>query len=95
MIDSNRADGYPPNRFVTATQEGFAQNLLAVCSRLINNDENLEWLENALQSHPSLLTLEDLVCVYGFDWGFDHATIQQASGRAAYFNQLTGHTRYA
>src|SRR5438552_3693906 len=75
VIDSNRADGYPPNRFVGATQDGFAPNLLAVCSNLINKGDTLEWLEKALQSHPTLLTLEDLVCSYGSSWDFDAATI--------------------
>jgi hypothetical protein len=95
VIDSNRADGYPPNRFVGATQDGLAPNLLAVCCKLINKGETLEWLEKALQSHPTLLTLEDLVCCYGSSWGLDAATIQVACDRSAYFNQLAGHTRYA
>jgi hypothetical protein len=51
----NRADGYPPNRFAGVIQNGLAPNLLAVWSKLINNGETLEWLEEALQSHPMLL----------------------------------------
>jgi hypothetical protein len=95
VIDSNRADGYPPNRFVGVTQDGLAPNLLGVCSDLINSGETLEWLERALQDHPTLLTIEDFVCCYGSSWGFNAATVQAACDRAAYFNQLAGHTRYA
>jgi len=94
VIDSNIADGYQPNRFRGATQDGLAPNLLDVCSKLINKGETLEWLESALNSHPSLLTLEDLVCRYGSGWGFDQSTVQNACARASYFNQLVGYTRY-
>ena len=95
VIDSNRADGYQPNRFVGATQYGNAANLLAVCRDLINNPETLEWLEKAMQSFPTLLTLEDFVCRYGSSWGFDAATIQVACARAVFFDQIAGHTRYS
>jgi hypothetical protein len=95
VIDSNRADGYPPNRFVGATQDGFAPDLLAVCRNLINKGETLEWLEKALEGHPTLLTLEDLVCRYGSGWGFDSATIQVACDRSLYFDTLANHTRYS
>jgi hypothetical protein len=94
VINSNVADDYPPNRFRGATQDGLAPNLFDVCRGLINNHETLDWLEKAVTDHPTLLTLEDLVCRYGSGWGFDHATIQNASARATYFNQLAGHTRY-
>lgn len=95
VIDSNVSDGYHPNRFISETQDGNAPNLLAVCSRLINSPETLEWLEKALHTHPTLLTLEDLVCPYGSSWAFDAATIQVACDRSTYFNQITGHTRYS
>jgi len=95
VIESNCEDGYPPNRFTGATHGGFSLNLLAVCSRLINKGETLRWLEEALKRHPNLLTLEDLVCRYGSDWGFDAGTIQTACLRVSYFNQIAGHTRYS
>jgi hypothetical protein len=94
VINSNSADGYTPTRFMGATQSGLAPNLLGVCSKLINRGETLEWLEKALQSFPTLLTLEDLVCHYGSGWGFDATTIQNACARSSYFDQLAGHTRY-
>jgi hypothetical protein len=95
VIESNREDGYTPTRFIQVTQEGFAPNLLAVCSRLINKGEILEWLERALASHPMLLTLEDFVCLRGTEWGFDAATIQMACARATHFDRIAGGTRYS
>jgi hypothetical protein len=94
VIESNVNDGYPPNRFRADTQDGFAPNLLDVCAKLINKPETLQWIENSLISRPMLLTLEDLVCNRGANWGFDPATIQQACGRRTYFDQLSGYTRY-
>lgn len=55
VIESNLSDGYPPNRFIGMTQDGTAPDLLAVCTRLINKDENLADIENALKSVPTLL----------------------------------------
>jgi hypothetical protein len=69
--------------------------LLAVCSRLINKGEILEWLERALVSHPTLLTLEDFVCPRGSEWGFDAATIQMACALATHFDRIAGNTRYS
>ena len=95
VIDSNRQDGYTPTRFIQVTQEGSAPNLLAVCSRLINKGEILEWLERALESHPMLLTLEDFVCIRGSELGFDAATIQMACARVTHFDRIAGNTRYS
>jgi hypothetical protein len=93
VIESNHEDGYTPTRFIQVTQEGFAPNLLAVCRRVINKGEILEWLERALASHPMLLTLEDFVCLRGTEWGFDAATIQMACARATHFDRIAGGTR--
>jgi hypothetical protein len=95
VIDSNRTDNYNPKIFVSKTQHGLATNLLSVCDDLINNPENLEWLEKAVTDHPTLLMLEDLVCRHGLAWGFDAATIQNACARSAYFDTIAGHTRYS
>jgi hypothetical protein len=68
--------------------------LLSVCAKLISNGETLEYLERALRSYPTLLTLEDFVCRRGFEWGFDEATVETARARAAYFDRIAGGTRY-
>lgn len=92
VIASNKADGYPPRRFISATKDGYAVGLQMICERLISKGETLEWLENALQRYPMLLTLEDLVARYGL--GMSENTLRSASDRAAYFDRLVGRRRY-
>jgi hypothetical protein len=94
VIESNCSDGYPPTRFIQATGDGTAPDLLAVCVRLISKGETLEYLENALRRLPMLLTLEDFVCRRGSEWGFDEATVEVACQRSKYSDQIAGRTRY-
>jgi hypothetical protein len=95
VIDSNRADYYNPKIFAGKTQHGLAPNLLAVCNNLIDSPGTIEWLEKAVENHPTLLTLEDLVCRHGSRWGFNATTIQNACARSAYFDTIAGHIRYS
>ena len=94
VIGSNCLDGYTPNRFIQATGDGAAPDLLAVCIRLINKGETLEHLDSALRQFPALLTLEDFVSRCGSEWGFDEKTVATARARSAYFDQIAGRTRY-
>jgi len=94
VIESNSADGYVPSRFIQATGDGTAPDLLAVCRRLISNGETLQYLDSALKRISTLLTLEDLVSWRGAEWGFDNATIDIARARSVYFDQVAGRTRY-
>jgi hypothetical protein len=66
-----------------------------VCTGLINSAEALEWVEEALQDFPMLMTLEDLVSCYGANWGFDTTTIEMATARVQHFNHLAHFTRFA
>lgn len=95
VIDSNIRDGYPPTRFIQATQSGEAANLLEVCQRLIDKAEILEWLEKALRKYPTLITIEDFIQSRGRDWGFNDVTVENAHARSQYFDQFVGGTRYA
>ncbi len=94
VIESNSADGYVPSRFIQATGDGNAPDLLAVCRRLISKGETLQYLDSALKRISTLLTLEDLVSWRGAEWGFDNATIDIARNRSVYFDQVAGRTRY-
>jgi len=94
VIESNRCDSYVPSRFIQATQDGTAPDLLAICIRPINEGETLEYLDSALRRFPTLLTLEDLVWRRGSEWGFDGPTIEMAAARSGYFDQIAGRTRY-
>src|ERR1035437_1480460 len=94
VIESNSADGYVPSRFIQATGDGNAPDLLAVCRRLINAGETMQRLDSALKRISTLLTLEDLVSWRGAEWGFDDATIDIARDRSVYFDQVAGRSRY-
>jgi hypothetical protein len=94
VIESNSADGYVPSRFIQATGDGTAPDLLAVCRRMISKGETLQFLDSALKRISTLLTLEDLVSLRGADWGFDDATIDIARARSVYFDQVAGRSRY-
>ena len=94
VIESNRSDGYTPTRFIQATGDGTATDLFTVCTKLIRKGETLEYLESALRSYPTLLTLEDFVSCRGSEWGFDDAAIETARACSAYFDQIAGTTRY-
>jgi hypothetical protein len=94
VIESNSLDGYVPSRFIQATGEGTAPDLLAVCRRLISRGETLQDLDSALKRISTLLTLEDLVSLRGAEWGFDDATIVIARARSVYFDQVAGRPRY-
>ena len=94
VVESNRADGYVPARFIQATGDGTAPDLLAICRRLISKGETLQYLDSALKRISTLLTLEDLVSWRGAEWGFDNATIDIARDRSVYFDQVAGRTRY-
>lgn len=94
VTESNCSDGYTPNRFIQATKDGTAPDLLAVCIRLINKGETLEYLDSALRRFPTLLTLEDFVYRCGSEWGFDEETVAVARVRSAWFDKIAGRTRY-
>ena len=95
VIDSNSRDGYVPTRFIQATEYGRAPALTRVCENLIQKGETLEYLEDALEKSPTLLTLEDLVSRFGEGWGFSRATVDIAKQRVTYFDQIADSTRYS
>ena len=94
VIESNSADGYTPSRFIQMTEDGTAPTLLAICTRLINKGELTEYLENAVKACPKILLLEDLVAIYGAEWGFDLPTIEMAAARSEQFDRTAGFRRY-
>jgi SRSO17 transposase len=95
IIESNIRDGYPPHRFIQATEGGNAADLGVVCERLINKAETLEWLEGALERIPTLLTLEDFVSRQGSEWGMSVETVEAAKARVERFDEIAGTARYS
>lgn len=95
VIDSNKKDGYPPTRFIGATQNGAAPELKKICERLIVRGETLEYLESALVRFPTLLTIEDFVARQGQLWSFSQEAIESAQARTVYFDQIARTKRYS
>ena len=94
VIKNNLAEGYRPIWFFAATQDRYAPDLLAVCTRLIMNAENLADLEKAVAKHPILLTLEDFVLRYGSAWEFAKDVVEMAHARSRRFDQVAGRQRW-
>ena len=80
VIRQNKRIGYVPTRFIGEPQEGYASNLVQVCTKLIHSDSAVEALQAAIFRYPGLLTLEDLVAEsnHGRDWGFDEESVERA-----------------
>jgi hypothetical protein len=95
VIASNRSDGYTPTRFIQVTEDGYADDLLDRCAKLIEKGETLEYLASALQRYPTLLTLEDFVARFGAGWGLPDTTLEAAKARESYFDQLANGPRYS
>jgi hypothetical protein len=95
VINSNKRDGYPPTRFIQATQDGVAPDLKTICERPIVRGETLEYLESALLRFPTLLTIEDFVARQGLAWGFSPEGVEAASARVTYFDQIAHGKRYS
>ena len=85
VIAQNKAEGYPPTRFIQATSSGNPDGgdpeLRKACSNLICNHENLEWIEQSLRDYPGLLLLEDLVARHGGHYGLSQCVIEAAKAR--------------
>ena len=96
VIRQNSEIGYPPVRFRQATENGKAYNLLAVCTGLIQKPETLDALQKAVESHPSLLTLEDIIAhsPHGSEWGFSAEVVELATARSEGLDGLVGSQRW-
>jgi hypothetical protein len=92
VIVSNRRDGYPPQRFIEATQHGEALDLNHVCEHLILSPGTLSWLTDALMKHGQLLFLGDLVAEYVY--GLSSEAVKEAKRRVDAFDQLVGMKRW-
>lgn len=92
VIASNLRDGYPPTRFIQATEHGEAKDLVGVCEHLILNPDTLSWLVQALEQHRGLLFLEDLVVEHGF--GLSLEAIEEAKRRVEALDDFVGGPRW-
>lgn len=96
VIRQNNRIGYPPVRFLQATEDGNASNLIQVCTNLIFSDNAVKELERDVTRFPNLLTLEDLVVKseFGSQWDFDEDSIQRAKETVNWLDSQPGRRQW-
>ena len=98
VIAQNKAEGYPPTRFIQATSGGYPDGgepeLREICSKLIRSGEALKWVEKSLQTYPRLLLLEDLVAQHGEHYELSQDVIEAAEASAEHLDKLVGRQRF-
>ena len=96
VVRQNISIGYTPTRFIQMTEGGNANNLVDICDRLIQNGETYNAVSSQLNSHPDILTLEDLVVrsSHGRKWGLDEATVEMAKARVVAWDKEVGRQRW-
>ncbi len=96
VISQNTCIGYTPTRFIQMTEGGNADNLVEICNRLIQSGATYEAVSNQLNSHPDILTLEDLIVhsPHGRKWGLSESTIETAKARVEAWDNEVGMQRW-
>ena len=96
VIRQNQGVGYNPTWFISTVEGGYAPDLVGACNRLIFSPEAVAYLERGVSSHPSLLTLEDLIVKseYGGEWGFSLDAIEQAAATVEWLDLQVGRQRW-
>ena len=94
VISDNKATGYNPIRFIQITGNGDVPELLPVCRQLLKSDTAFEALDEALQKHGSLLTIEDYVMRWGQQLGFDDEYVEIAKASSETFDKIAGCRRF-
>jgi hypothetical protein len=94
VIESNKKDGYSPIRFAQMMSVPDSQ-LVSAATKAIQSKDALNALYMAISGdHPTLLTLEDFVSVYGELWGFHPDIVELAKQRSHQLNDWSGKIRY-
>ena len=94
VIAQNSSVGYNAPRFVQATLNGEAPDLLQRCGGLLVSSTALEAMLKAVQEYYGLLTLEDFVMRWGSDWGFNSMLVDTARGSSSMFDNAAGRKRW-
>ena len=96
VIEQNQSVGYRPGYFISATQEGYADNLIQVCTNLIYSDTAVEALQSAVSRYSIVITLEDFIVrsEHGRGWGFDEESVRQAEATVQLLDQQFGCQRW-
>ena len=90
VIRQNEAAGYTSARFRIVTENGQADDLVAKCQSLINDEGTLGHLVLAVDTYDTFLALEDLVALSrnSGQWGLDEPTVTEAKRRSEALNLL-------
>jgi hypothetical protein len=88
--------GKPAIRLTSETRDCTAsgEEIARTFSNFIMNKATLEVVEKEIRDFPELVTIEDYVCRYGLEWGFERRVIDEACARVQYFNQIVGERRF-
>ncbi len=89
VIEQNLSVGYPPRRFIQATEDGMASNIVEVCEHLLTNPETLEHIEPAVRTYAGLLTLEEEVVRDPEGFGLSERARASARDRLNWFRQIS------
>jgi len=93
VIEQNIAVGYRPGRFIQATEDGTASNIVEVCEHLLTNPATLEHIEPAVRMYADLLTLEEEVVRDPERFGLSEHARVSARERLNWFLQISPKTR--
>jgi hypothetical protein len=93
VIEQNITVGYRPGRFVQATEDGTASNIVEVCEHLLTNPETLEHIEAAVRAYAGLLTLEEEVVRHAEGFGLSEKARMSARERLDWFLQISPKAR--
>lgn len=88
VITQNISIGYTPNRFISITKNGDAENLGEIISNLVLKKELLEELERAIEKYGNVLTIEDMIVREQDYFGLSEHVVTQAKARSEWFDKL-------
>jgi hypothetical protein len=94
VIKQNKSRGCVPTRFITMTQDGNAENLEEIISKLVLKKELLEYLEKGIQKYGNLLSIEDLIANKDDGFNLSKDVIREANARAEWFDRLRGTNQF-
>ena len=96
VISQNVSINYQPSRFIQETQDGYAENLVEVCNRLVQKGETFEALSPQVIRHPETLTLEDLIVhsPHGKGWDLDESTVEISVALVEAWDKEVGRQRW-
>jgi hypothetical protein len=93
VIEQNISVGCRPSRFIQATEDGMASNIVEVCEHLLTNSETLEHIEPVVKKYADLLTLEEEVVRDPQGFGLSPSARVSARERFNGFLQISPKTR--